>query len=141
LVARSAAADGWGDPAVWIREALVFLETATLVRFAAAAKAMLRGTGVTVPRRGRGESVVPPKLREQGVTSREMDVLHLVAERLSNREIGERLFLSPRTVESHVTSLLRKLNLEARAELAALGRRHDAAGSADDGGMPGAPTR
>lgn len=136
LVARAAFAEGWGEPASWIREALVFLDGASLVQFAAASKSILRGAGAPVPRRGRGESVVPPELREQGVTSREMDVVHLVAERLSNREIGERLFLSPRTVESHVTRLLRKLNLDERAELAALGRRHDVAASTDHGGAP-----
>jgi len=51
-----------------------------------------------------------------------MDVLSLVAERLTNREIAERLFLSPRTVETHVVSLLRKARVQSRAELAEMGR-------------------
>jgi predicted ATPase/DNA-binding CsgD family transcriptional regulator len=52
-----------------------------------------------------------------GVTSRERDVLALLGERLTNAEIGERLFISVRTVESHVSSLLTKLRLSNRREL------------------------
>lgn len=55
-----------------------------------------------------------------------MDVLLLVGEPLSNREIGERLFLSPRTIEGHAANLLRKLDLDTRAELVELSRRHPA---------------
>jgi DNA-binding CsgD family transcriptional regulator len=54
------------------------------------------------------------------VTSREMDVLRLVADGLSNREIGARLFLSPRTVETHVASLQRRTRSSTRADLVAL---------------------
>ena len=71
-----------------------------------------------MPRRGRGESEVPPPMRKLNVTSREMDVLLLVAERLSNKEIGARLFLSTRTVEKHVEQLLSKTDTHSRSELA-----------------------
>jgi DNA-binding NarL/FixJ family response regulator len=57
-------------------------------------------------------------LRLAGITGREADVLGLVAEGLTNREIGERMFLSPRTVEKHVASLLIKSGLRRRAQLA-----------------------
>ncbi|MGW3345809.1 ATP-binding protein [Nonomuraea rubra] len=50
-----------------------------------------------------------PELRRAGVTARESEVLWLVGERLQNQEIAARLRLSERTVESHVSSLLRKL--------------------------------
>jgi DNA-binding CsgD family transcriptional regulator len=53
------------------------------------------------------------------VTAREADVLALVAEGRANREIAERLFLSPRTVEKHVERLLAKTGATRRAELAA----------------------
>jgi DNA-binding NarL/FixJ family response regulator len=53
------------------------------------------------------------------VTSREADVLVLVREGPSNREIGERVYLSPRTVEKHVASLLAKLSAENRIQLVA----------------------
>jgi DNA-binding NarL/FixJ family response regulator len=55
------------------------------------------------------------------VTTREMDVLALIADGLTNREIAERLFVSPRTVETHVANLLTKTSTASRAELRALG--------------------
>jgi DNA-binding NarL/FixJ family response regulator len=52
------------------------------------------------------------------VTSREAEVLGLVGEGLSNREIAARLYLSPRTVEKHVENLQRKTGIAGRARLA-----------------------
>ncbi|MGO4615874.1 LuxR C-terminal-related transcriptional regulator [Nocardia sp. 2YAB30] len=52
------------------------------------------------------------------VSAREAEVLALVGEHLSNAEIGARLFISVRTVESHVSSLLRKLEVPDRRALA-----------------------
>ena len=57
-----------------------------------------------------------------GVTAREAEVLDLLADRLSNREIAGRLFLSPRTVEKHVAALLAKLSCEDRGRLAHMAR-------------------
>jgi DNA-binding NarL/FixJ family response regulator len=73
-------------------------------------------------RRGRGRSAVPPALRRLGITSRELDVLVLVADALPTREIAARLFLSPRTVEHHVASLLARTGSRSRTELAAFAR-------------------
>jgi predicted ATPase/DNA-binding CsgD family transcriptional regulator len=56
------------------------------------------------------------------VTAREGEVLTLLADRLTNREIADRLFVSVRTVETHVSSLLAKLGAANRRELAAAGR-------------------
>jgi DNA-binding NarL/FixJ family response regulator len=56
------------------------------------------------------------------VTARESEVLDLVGERLANREIAARLFLSPRTVEKHVASLLAKLGVADRAALGEIAR-------------------
>ncbi len=50
-------------------------------------------------------------------TSREQDVLALLSDGLSNGQIGDRLFLSPRTVEKYVSSLLRKTETSNRSEL------------------------
>ena len=52
------------------------------------------------------------------ISAREADVLALLGERLSNAEIGARLYISVRTVESHVSSLLRKLEVPDRRALA-----------------------
>lgn len=60
-----------------------------------------------------------------GVTPREREVLALLKERLTNAEVADRLFISVRTVESHVSSLLAKLGVEDRLELAAMGDQVD----------------
>lgn len=51
-----------------------------------------------------------------GLTRREADVLDLMAQGLSNTEIAGRLYLSPKTVEHHVSSILTKLNVSSRHE-------------------------
>ena len=60
---------------------------------------------------------MPPRLRAAGVTSRELDVLTLVDRGLTNAAISERLFLSPRTVETHVANLLTKSGTSNRQQL------------------------
>ena len=50
-----------------------------------------------------------------GLTERELDVLRLVAEGLTDVEVGERLFISPRTVGAHMRSIFAKLNVNSRA--------------------------
>jgi DNA-binding CsgD family transcriptional regulator len=54
-----------------------------------------------------------------GLTAREAEVLDLLAEHLTNGEIADRLVLSPRTVDRHVSSLLAKLGVSRRSEAAA----------------------
>jgi two-component system, NarL family, response regulator DevR len=53
------------------------------------------------------------------LTERERDVLTLMGEGLSNREIGERLFLAEKTVKNYVTSVLSKLGMERRTQAVA----------------------
>ena len=55
---------------------------------------------------------------DNSLSRRESEVATLVAQSLSNREIADRLFLSERTVESHVRSILAKLNFNSRTEIA-----------------------
>jgi DNA-binding CsgD family transcriptional regulator len=90
---------------------------------------------------GAAAKIAARRLRERGVrgiargprratrrnpaqlTPREATVLDLVAEGLSNAEIAERLFVSPRTVDYHVSALLRKLDARTRGGAVAAGRR------------------
>jgi len=52
-----------------------------------------------------------------GLTEREREILKLVAEGYTNNQIGERLVISPKTVDTHRTHVMDKLNLHSRAEL------------------------
>ncbi|MGH9213756.1 MAG: ATP-binding protein [Acidimicrobiales bacterium] len=61
-----------------------------------------------------------PAVNDLAISAREAQVLALVGEHLTNAEIANRLFISVRTVESHVSSLLRKLQATDRRALAAL---------------------
>jgi DNA-binding CsgD family transcriptional regulator len=121
IALESAVADGWGEPVPALRADLTVFERTGEHQLARTARDLLRQAGAPT-RRGRGSSLVPPTLRAMGVTSREMDVLLLVAGGLTNAEVGGRLFLSPRTVESHVANLLAKTGTGSRAELRAFAR-------------------
>jgi DNA-binding CsgD family transcriptional regulator/predicted negative regulator of RcsB-dependent stress response len=86
------------------------------VRDADAAAALLRSLGAKAARSApRGVDVL---------TRREREVLALLGEGLSNPAISERLYISRRTVEHHVASVLTKLGLSGRAEAAAYAIRH-----------------
>jgi DNA-binding CsgD family transcriptional regulator len=120
VLARAAAAVELGDPAGWVREALAFVEPRGDQRLARACREVLRELGVPVPRQRHGAAEVPPRLRALGVTGREYEVLLLLAQRLTNPEVAERLYLSPRTVETHVSNLLAKTGAASRSDLAGL---------------------
>ena len=98
------------------RAALAALEELGAARDADRAAALLRSFGVRAARASgpRGPDVL---------TKREREILELLGEGLSNREMAERLYLSPRTVEHHVASVLSKLELGNRAEAAAYAAR------------------
>jgi DNA-binding CsgD family transcriptional regulator len=81
-----------------------------------AAVALLREWGVRAVRRG------PNALGS--LTTREREILALLGEGLSNRQIAARLFITPKTVEHHVGHVLTKLDLKRRGEAAAFAVRH-----------------
>jgi two-component system response regulator DevR len=59
--------------------------------------------------------------RPKDLTDREREVLDLIADGLTNRQIGERLFLAEKTVKNYASSLFAKLGLERRSQAAVLG--------------------
>jgi len=75
-------------------------------------------------RRGRFE-VARPEPADAVLTPRERDVMTLVAEGLTNRVIGERLFISEKTASVHVSNVLAKLGASGRTEAVAIVARHD----------------
>jgi DNA-binding CsgD family transcriptional regulator/tetratricopeptide (TPR) repeat protein len=85
--------------------------------------ARLREAGIRPGARGRRRR---PDHGWESLTPTELRVVALVAEGLSNPQVGERLFVSRRTVQTHVSSVLRKLSLSSRTELAAEAVRRDA---------------
>ncbi len=124
LVAEAALADGWGEPVEWLRASEEYFHAQDVPRVAAACRALMRKAGAQVVQRRHGHDVIPTELRQLGVTVREYEVLRLVADRLGDREIADRLFLSPRTVEKHVASLRSRTSTADRAALVAYARRH-----------------
>jgi two-component system, NarL family, response regulator LiaR len=62
------------------------------------------------------------KVRELGLTPREHEILGLIAEGLSNREIGERLFVSENTVKTHSSRLFEKMSVSRRTQAVVKGR-------------------
>jgi ATP/maltotriose-dependent transcriptional regulator MalT len=100
----------------WAKGALATFERIGAEHDMAEAAGLLRQLGIT-------RSSAP---RLQGtLTQRETEILSLVALGLSNRDIAERLVISPKTVEHHVSRILDKLNLRGRAEAAAFAVSHN----------------
>jgi non-specific serine/threonine protein kinase len=60
-----------------------------------------------------------PSPSEPALSEREREVATLVAEGLTNRQIADRLVLSPRTIESHVARIMGRLGVDSRAQIAA----------------------
>ena len=63
-----------------------------------------------------------PKLRELGITRRELEILELIASGLSNREIAEKLFVSENTVKTHSSRLFDKLSAKRRTQAVQLAK-------------------
>lgn len=86
-------------------------------------RARLRDLGVR--RRHPGAASHRPSCGWASLTETERKVAHLVAQWLTNREIADRLFLSPHTVDSHLRQIFRKLDIRSRRKLAPLLRQLD----------------
>jgi DNA-binding CsgD family transcriptional regulator len=92
-----------------LREAAETFDALGLLRYAERARRELRASGETVRRR------VPGGWSQ--LSPQELQIAQLAAEGLSNRKIGEQLYLSHRTVESHLYRLFPKLGVTSRAQL------------------------
>jgi DNA-binding CsgD family transcriptional regulator/tetratricopeptide (TPR) repeat protein len=82
--------------------------------------------GLPAPAEGDGIEAAP--LAALGLTAREVEVLELVGEGLTNRQIAERLFISPKTAGLHVSNILGKLRVANRTQAAEVAHRARAAG-------------
>jgi NarL family two-component system response regulator LiaR len=86
----------------------------------------------------RGESVLPPSIasvvvkylsggerapQKEEITDRELEVIRLVAQGMTNDQIAQRLHLSKRTVEAHLTHIFNKLNVCSRTEAALIAQK------------------
>jgi DNA-binding CsgD family transcriptional regulator len=78
---------------------------------------------IAYAQRSRGERKRPTS-GWASLTPMERDVVALVREGLGNKDIGARLFISPRTVQSHLTHVYAKLGIASRIELATEAARH-----------------
>jgi DNA-binding CsgD family transcriptional regulator len=124
LAGRALAPVGDRDLAVAeLQRAIAALEECGAQRFRLEAERELRKLGQAVPRRSR-----PGKADEAGMASlseRELELARLVVDRKTNPEIAAALFLSQKTVESHLRNIFRKLDVTSRVELARAVERSD----------------
>lgn len=99
----------------WLREADAFFGDAGERHLQRRVRNELAAIGVKVPRTGSGST--PPRLEKFGLTAREVEVLRLLKRGCTNTEIADRLVISIRTVESHVSNMLQKTGAEDRHQL------------------------
>jgi DNA-binding CsgD family transcriptional regulator len=116
VVLECAVVDGWGDPVPALRADLAAHEQAGDEALARICRELLRRAGAPTPR-NRGGATVPPRLRALGVTAREVEVLALVARGMTNPQVAQKLYLSTRTVDTHVANLLAKTGAPSRMHL------------------------
>lgn len=103
-----------------VDQALAVYEPAGAVRRAARAEAILRTRGIRRRRHSRG---VRATSGWESLTPTEEEVVRLTAQGLTNRKISAHLFISPRTVGTHLSHVFAKLGVATRAELAAAAAR------------------
>jgi DNA-binding NarL/FixJ family response regulator len=69
-------------------------------------------------------SELTEKANAEGLTERELEILSLIAQGSSNREIGDRLFLSEKTIKNYITSIFQKLQTNDRTQAAVYAIQH-----------------
>ncbi|HET6548880.1 MAG TPA: LuxR C-terminal-related transcriptional regulator, partial [Solirubrobacter sp.] len=108
--ARAAAGDRDGGVAL-LEQAAATFEGHGALRFRDAAERDLRRLGQRIHRRSGPEGF-------GALTAREREIAERIVDRQTNREIAEALYLSPRTVETHVRNIFAKLGADSRVEVA-----------------------
>jgi DNA-binding CsgD family transcriptional regulator len=116
LAGRALAQLGQRDRAVQeLEQAAAELDRCGAVRYRDAAQRELRQLGQHIHRRTR------PGDAQSGVgslTERELEIARLIVDRRTNPEIAGELFLSPKTVETHIRNMFRKLDVGSRVDIA-----------------------
>ena len=98
------------------KQALIEFQELGAVAFAEKLKKIMRSTGIkSIPRGKRASTLNNPAQ----LTNREIDVLALLKDGAQNKEIAGSLFISPKTVDHHITSLLFKLDVSSRTKAVA----------------------
>ncbi len=124
LAGRALAQAGESERAVaQLRQAAEQLQDCGALRYRAAVEFELRRLGQRIHRRTKPGD--PHRSGVQSLTSRELEIARLVVDRRTNPEIAEALFLSPKTVETHLRNLFHKLDVSSRAEVARLVERSE----------------
>ena len=108
-----------------LEEARAVAEECRMLRSVREAEAALRALGVRRGVRGRR---VRPQLGWEALTPTERSVAQLAVAGCTNPEIGEQLFISRRTVQTHLSHVYAKLQISSRVELAALAAREQGSG-------------
>jgi len=106
-----------------LEQAVTIYENLEATRDLGRTEALLRAAGI---RRGRHGPRRRPQFGWQSLTPTEQTVAGLVADGLSNPQIGDRLYVSRRTVQTHLAHVFAKLDIASRAQLAAEVARHRA---------------
>lgn len=105
------------DNAMWVTAARESLGSNVFEEATAEGAALSTAEAIAYAQRGRGERKRPSN-GWASLTPTELDVVRLVSEGLGNNDIASRLFVSPRTVQTHLTHVYNKLGVKSRLQLA-----------------------
>jgi DNA-binding NarL/FixJ family response regulator len=108
-----------GGPAAQ-RRALAIFEDLGAAAVATHVRRLLQRRGTAIVASGPRAAT---RANPAGLTRRQMEVLHLIDQGRTNAQIAEGLFVSPKTVDHHVSAILDKLAVRSRGEAAAFARR------------------
>jgi DNA-binding CsgD family transcriptional regulator len=107
-----------------LEQAATALSGVGALRYRDEAEQELRQLGHRVHRRS-GAAAAPDGSGVESLTQRELEIARLIVDRQTNRQIAEGLFLSPKTVETHIRNIFGKLGADSRVEVARIVERAD----------------